>query len=367
MNVVFRVDASVEMGTGHMMRCLTLADALVQRGARCRFVCRPQVGDRADLVRRRGHQVHELPRLSARTAQSSQPNVGLAHAAWLGITQEEDAVDCERVLEQAGAVDWLVVDHYGIDAQWERWARKRSRRLLVLDDLADRAHECDLLLDQNLGRERRDYEAHVGHGERLLLGPMYALLGPEFAQLRRIRQSAGPRPALRHLLIAMGGVDHLDATGLALSALANSRLPTLEHITVILGAHAPSLQSVRQQADRMPWPTEVLVDVPNMGQHMLDADLCIGSAGVTAWERCCLGLPSLIVVLADNQRPGAVALAKAGAARLLGPWTAITDRLANELEAMSPDQCKVMSQRAAAITDGLGCNRVLAAMESFDA
>lgn len=361
MNVAFRADASLQMGTGHVMRCLTLADALRERGASCSFVCRPHPGHLLALIEQRGHQALALPELQ----EGAEPNLnGTAHAHWLGTDWVTDAQDTQQALSDQTSgqtVDWLVVDHYALDARWEEALRPQAQRIMAIDDLADRPHACDLLLDQNLGRTEADYGGLLKGKTTTLVGPQYALLRPEFAALRA--QSLARRqnnPELRRLLITMGGVDKDNATGQVLSALQNCNLPTGVRVIVIMGPHALWLAQVQAQATQMPWPTEVLVGVNNMAKLMAESDLAIGAAGGTAWERCSLGLPSVVLVLAQNQLQGAVALHVAGAAVAMESQLQITNFFASQ---QSPSKAKEvlnkLSKAAAAVTDGEGCLRTV--------
>jgi UDP-4-amino-4,6-dideoxy-N-acetyl-beta-L-altrosamine N-acetyltransferase len=193
-----------------------------------------------------------------------------------------------------------------------------------------------------------------------LIGPRYALLRPEFAQLRAHSLERHRASQLKHLMISMGGVDANNATGKVLDALQQVSLPDDCRITVVLGGQAPWLASVREQAAHSHWPCEVLVDAADMAQLMADSDLAIGAAGSTAWERCCLGLPSLIAVLADNQREGARALVSAGCAYLLGDVSEIAPAISTGV-AFATDAAAMarMSEAARAICDGQGLERVL--------
>lgn len=353
MRVAFRADASLTIGTGHVMRCLTLARALRGRGHDCRFICR-------DLPGGLGAQVSAEFPLTLLPAPDGPAPVGPpAHAAWAGVSWEPDAAETRAA---AGDADWLVVDHYGFDARWQKAARPEGARVMVLDDLADRPHACALLLDQNLGRDGADYDTLLpGHAERLI-GPRYALLRPEFAAARpaALARRGGP---LRHLLIAPGGVDAGNVSGLCLTALAAMPLPEGFQVTVALGPTAPHLAALRAMA--LPFPCTVLAGA-DMAALMTDADLCIGAAGGSAWERCALGLPTLQLVLADNQRTGAAALAEAGAVLPLGaPDDGLPDRLRAALVALSsPAGLAALSRAAACITDGRGAARVVDALET---
>ena len=365
MQVAFRADASLQIGTGHVMRCLTLADALRERGASCTIVCRPHPGGHLlALAAKRGHQVLALPELQ----EGAQPNHnGTAHGHWLGTDWATDAQDTQQALRtRTGGqpVDWLVVDHYALDARWEEALRPLAQRIMVIDDLADRSHACDLLLDQNLGCTEADYGGLLKGKTTTLVGPQYALLRPEFAALRA--QSLARRqtkPQLQRLIVTMGGVDKDNATGQVLSALQSCSLPADLRVTVVMGPHAPRLAQVQAQATQMHWPTEVLVGVNNMAQLMVESDLAIGAAGGTAWERCSLGLPSLVLVLAQNQLPGAVALQEAGAAVAMQSQQQITNFFASQQSASEAREVlNKLSQAAASVTDGEGCQRTVIQM-----
>lgn len=352
MKVAFRADASIDIGTGHVMRCLTLAEALRQRGAECLFVCREHPGNLIAQIQERGFRTFALP---SGDGVSSDGTGRPVHAGWLQASVDTDARQTREAL--AGSChDWLVVDHYAIDAEWEGRLRPSCDRILVIDDLADRRHDCDLLLDQNLGRRREDYAPLVSARCEVLVGPAHALLRPEFAAVRGAslvrRQTV---ESIRHLLIAMGGVDKDNATAAVLASLVGSALPVDCRISVVMGSNAPWLDDVRVKAASLTWPVDVRVDVRNMADLMADADLAIGAAGTTAWERCCVGLPCLTLVLADNQRSGAAALAAAGAVAVVegGPG------LAGNIRAALGRLCRSevlhgMQHACAALTEGKG-------------
>lgn len=364
MKVAFRADASLLIGSGHVMRCLTLAEALRSRGAQCLFISREHPGHLLATIQQRGFAVTALP--PPATGVEPVRAGALIHAPWLGCDWQTDAQQSSAALAQ-GVVDWLVVDHYALDQSWEAALRSCYRKLLVIDDLADRAHQADLLLDQNLGRQPPDYAALVPPSCQVLAGPRFALLRPEFAAVRAYSLRRRQQPKLQQLLITMGGVDLPNATGQVLEALKACALPSDCRISVVMGAQAPWLHQVREQARDMPWPTEVLVNISDMAQRMADSDLAIGAAGGTSWERCCLGLPTLLVVLADNQWPGAKALQAARAARLIGEVRDLAIELPAALEQLSPQRELIaMGSDASALCDGLGVPALLRALGVVD-
>jgi UDP-2,4-diacetamido-2,4,6-trideoxy-beta-L-altropyranose hydrolase len=355
MKIVFRTDASIQIGTGHVMRCLTLADSLRLRGADCTFICRNHSGHLLELIHQRGHRVQTLA--VPETFPDNVDSASLTHETWLGTDWASDAADTALAIGSQ-ILDWLVVDHYSLDARWEKRMRPTCQRLMVIDDLADRPHDADLLLDQNLGRVAGDYTSWVPAHCTVLTGASHALLRPEFAAWRTVSLARRGQPQLDRLLISLGGVDIDNATTHILQALCHSPLPAHCQITVIMGPHAPWLDRVREQASQMPWPTEVLVNVTDMAQWMTHSDLAIGAAGSTNWERCCLGLPCLLLVLAPNQESSARALAHAQAVQVVDHATLAISLPAHIQALKSSDTLAALSSAAQVITDGQGASRL---------
>lgn len=349
MRVVFRVDASLQIGTGHVMRCLTLADALRERGANCIFICRQHEGHLLDLIAQRGHSIAALPIVNAQNEFAIID--GPVHAKWLGINWYDDALQTQQILS-GDIADWLIVDHYALDHRWEQALRVRCSRLMVIDDLADRSHDCDVLLDQSLGRLADDYEELLPVSALCLIGPQYALLRPEFAQLREFSLQRRANPRLRQLLVTMGGVDKDNVTGMVLEALKQCLLPEELRITVVMGPHAPWLRQVQHDAKQVPCSTRVLVGVSDMATLMADSDLAIGAAGSTSWERCCLGVPTIQLVLAENQKEVAVALAEIGAVLAVDIARGLGGEISNVFRKLNAEQLQHLSSCAAKVCDG---------------
>lgn len=359
--IVFRADASIDIGTGHVMRCLTLADALRARGASCRFICRPHLGHLIGLIVQRGHEVIALTDTShvvTSTAAYDADDVQSDYVHWLGVDWATDARDTISAIG-AEPVDWLVVDHYALDARWEQCLRHACKQVMVIDDLADRPHDCDLLLDQNLGHTEQDYAGLTSVGCKLLIGPLYSLLRPEFAALRAYSLARRIPPQFKRMLITMGGVDKGNCTGQVLDALSQCTWPAGVELTIVMGPHAPWLDQVRQQASAMSVRCKVLVGVENMAQLMADADLAIGAAGSTAWERCCLGLPTVAFVLAPNQLAGAVSLQQKGAIVLTQSMADLPLVIQSLLTGTEEGGSLLsMVQAALRITNGLGTTQI---------
>jgi len=364
--IAFRTDASLLMGSGHVMRCLTLADALTTRGAQCHFISRAHPGHMLELIRQRGFAVTALPaEPPPQLGHNPTANGHLkepVHAPWLGYDWQSDARQTCAILAKLQP-DWLVVDHYALEQRWESTLQPNFQQLMVIDDLADRPHQCDLLLDQNLGCLPQDYVGLVPAHCTVLTGSQYALLRPEFAALRAYSLQRRQQTLLKQVLITMGGVDWPNATSQVLQALMGCTLPQDCSISVVMGLQAPWLQQVQARAKDMPWPTEVLVNISDMAQRMADSDLAIGAAGSTSWERCCLGLPTLLVVLAENQKNSAQALHEAQAALLIGDVSDIATKLPLAISASASHHRRhEISTATAAVTDGRGVGKVLQAM-----
>ena len=352
MFVVFRADASLEIGTGHVMRCLTLADALRERGVDCLFVCRRHPGNLIEAIESRGFRVEALP--IAVGGEGGDGDAAAEHAGWLGAPWKLDAAQTRAGMNNRRA-DWLVVDHYAIGAQWERQIEASASHLMVIDDLANRPHFCDLLMDQNLGRTEESYQRLVPAACRVFAGAEYALLRKEFPALREKSLARRQPPKIRQLLIAMGGVDKDNATGAILETLSRNGVPKDCSVTVVLGKHCPWIDEVKHLASTLPSHIDVHVDTPDMAKLMADSDLAIGGAGSTSWERCCLGVPSIQVVLASNQSEIAAALQAAGAAITVDAAT-LESAMAEVLGRIfsTPSLIGEMSRAAAKVTSGQG-------------
>lgn len=360
LNAAFRVDASLDIGTGHVMRCLTLADVLTGMGIACRFVCRDHSGNLVGLIRQRGFDVETLPLdLAVWAVNDDDPD----HASWLACSWRTDAEQTRAALEGLEA-DWLIIDHYALDARWEHAMRSHAGSLMVIDDLADRLHDCDVLLDQSFGRDADDYRSLVPETCRLLIGTGYALLRPQFAHRRsdslQRRKSVSPRK----LLVSLGGVDKGNFTSQVLGALEDCHLSEQTEIFVVMGPHAPWLENVRALSAQMPWTTQVLTNVEDMADLMAQSDLAIGAAGSTSWERCTLGLPTILLIVADNQKEVGQRLADEGSAILIETDASFSATLREAVDSLVSDVALLdkMSQCAATICDGEGCERVARAL-----
>jgi UDP-2,4-diacetamido-2,4,6-trideoxy-beta-L-altropyranose hydrolase len=360
MNIVeFRADASLQIGTGHVMRCLSLADALRNAGARCRFISREHPGNLLGVIRQRGYEAVALPEVGQSLfhgAFASEED-HLVHAAWLGVEWREDVAQTQSVLSRASKT-WLVVDHYALDARWETALKPYYDKLLVIDDLADRPHTCDLLLDQNLveGMETR-YEGMLPRYCKRLIGPRFSLLRAEFGQWRPSSLSRRKAPVLERLLIFMGGSDPENDTGKVVAGckLAKRRW---KHIDVVVGKSFPALAELQDSLRDLPEAC-LHVQTNRMAELMRDADLAVTTGGSVTWEKCALGLPSLVAIQAENQRSIALKMHELGAQRNIGLTKDLdAAAYARQLDAFSPESLAELTSQASSICDGSGAKRV---------
>jgi len=312
MKVIFRVDASLQIGTGHVMRCLCLAEALRKGGDDVEFICRQHNGSLVNKIRLAGFNVYELELL-----KNSKVDNKLFHSSWLGVTQQKDSYDCIKILKKV-KTDWLIVDHYGLDKDWQIELKSYCKKIMVIDDLGDRMHDCNLLLDQNFGSTQAKYQGLVKKYCKIIAGPNYALLRDEFLQWRDYSLKRREKKLqINTLLVTLGGVDSDNYTEKVLQMLAKCKLVMSTEIQVVMGENSPHLSRVQNQASKMPFRTTVNIGVSNMAELMANADLAIGAAGSTTWERCCLGLPTIQLIISENQRQISEALDKINAIKLL--------------------------------------------------
>jgi UDP-2,4-diacetamido-2,4,6-trideoxy-beta-L-altropyranose hydrolase len=339
--ILFFADAGPEVGGGHVMRCLTLARALTGRGAECAFV---ESRATAQILRRFGWPAPALLAISDAPGLDGQ----LAYAGDFADRFEADVV---------------VVDHYGAGGREEAALKGAARRIVVIDDLANRNHACDLLLDPGYGRRAEAYRKLAPDSAHVLTGPTYALVRPEFAAARQraLSRRAKHGPVTR-ALVSLGMTDIGGVTERVVRAL----IPALDDVRldVVLGSEAASVAGLRQlaAADRR---IRLWVDDADMATLTADADIAIGAGGSSVWERAVVGLPSATVILAENQRVMIEHMADAGFARAID--AAAPDFEARLLEAWNrllTDEALRwrLTERSADLCDGHGASRVAEAV-----
>lgn len=344
MFVAFRADGASHIGSGHVMRCLVLAQALRERQVQVLFICREYPGHLCELIASRGFAVQRLPQPAEKGELDS------AQDARETITAMASAI--------AGKADWLVVDHYQLGQPWESALRVSADRLMVIDDVANRPHDCDLLLDQNLLADMNQrYAGKVPVQSRSLLGPGYALMHADYAEARK---TVVPRAgAIRRLFIFFGGADSARLTERSLEAFISLGRADIS-VDVVIGGNSQHADAISQKV--CGHPNIILHSgLPSLAHLMSVADLALGAGGTTHWERLCLGLPCLVVTLSDNQRPSTQELHRLGLVDWLGHHDEVDVKkmagaLKTRLDAGLPVE---WSQRCMATVDGLGAERVV--------
>jgi UDP-2,4-diacetamido-2,4,6-trideoxy-beta-L-altropyranose hydrolase len=357
--VFFRVDASHEIGSGHVMRCLALANFLKKKNLECSFICRELPGNLIDHIKREGFLVFALGGVGGSLAK----NQGYpSHSRWLGVNWQSDAQQTNHILKNHN-VNWLIIDHYAIEAAWELVVKQSCDHIMVIDDLADRYHVCDILLDQNLGRSALDYAKFVTKDTLLLIGPEYALLRDEFQLVRALDTARLKRSNIKKIMISMGGVDHENITNKILDELIKIGSNHKFQLIVILGSKSPHIQMVKEKILEYPFLVELIIDCREMAKKISEVDLVIGGAGSSSWERCSLGAPSIAIILAENQQLIARALSAINAAVALN-ISEISSKLSEIIMRLisDPKSVELMSGIAYSVTDGLGPQRVYKSM-----
>lgn len=335
------------------MRCLNLATALHRKGARCRFICRNHKGNFKARIQLEGFEVVVLTETgsscSSSTPESSDP------ATWLGV---EGRVDAQETIEALGSErpDWLIVDHYSLEAHWHQSLRPHCGKIMVIDDLANRNYDCDLFLDQNLMAvmEKR-YDHLLPDSCPRLLGPHFALLQTCYADLHL---QAPPRLGpVRRLLVSFGGTDPHGLTETALDALQGLGGPDLR-VDLVGNDQSPQWPRLMERVRGLPH-LKLHSSLDTLAALILRADLALGAGGVTSWERCCLGLPALVVTTAENQKGIAEELHRRKLIRYLGHHSSLPARaLATALRDVLHENLEEWSRHCLAVVDGQGAERV---------
>lgn len=335
MHVLIRTDASAQWGTGHVMRCIVLAELLLREGFQVVFACQQLEGNMINFLRRKGFHTISLPTL--------QP-----------FDQVMDACNTKHALSEydTNQWDWIVVDHYFIDKQWHAMLRQHTKAIMVLDDLADREHDCDLLLDQNAVTSENKYRGLVPKRCRILLGLQYLLIKQEFTFARKKKKEQtmlggiSEKTGIKRILVFFGGSDPTGETGKALSALQQMDLQDIK-IAVVTGSTNPEADQIDRICQKNGYTHFHQID--HMADVMAQADLALGAGGVSMWERCYVGLPSIIIIVAENQKKMVEDLHANGIVWTLGWHSTVTSQdIADILHKAisSPYDLQAMSKKA---------------------
>ncbi|NGZ76110.1 UDP-2,4-diacetamido-2,4,6-trideoxy-beta-L-altropyranose hydrolase [Saccharibacillus alkalitolerans] len=346
MKIAIRADSSVFLGAGHVMRCLTLADMLKKSGAEVCFICREIFGNLIGYIESLGYEVFVLPGINEMDVGSLGELVQA-----LKDDEKKDLAATRTFFEHSAVLDWLVVDHYALGEDWESGARTFSKKIFVIDDLADRKHDCDILLNQNPNAWNKPiYDRLVPCHCNKLLGTSYVLLRQEFRNMRFSKRTR--EGALSRILVFYGGSDTSNETEKALNALQGLRDDQL-HIDVVVGQANPHKSMIEHMCNAMPGAA-FHCQIDYMAELMNKADLAIGAGGSTTWERCYLGLPALVTILAENQRKGIEELESEQAFINLGWYQDVSDKhIFEQLNRLrsNPETLRSMSRRSLELMD----------------
>ena len=347
--IAIRTDANSEIGTGHFIRCLTLAEELKKNNALVFFVTRGLPEYLAQMLHDRNIVCYSLP-----DEILSDEIDDLPHSNWLKVNQYQDAIQTLEVLAR-DSIDWLVVDHYAIDHQWESMLKPAAEKIMVIDDLADRQHSCDLLLDQNYYHDMYErYLKKVPLDCQLLLGPSYALLRDEFREKRKV---AKPRDGVvKNILVYFGGFDSDNYTSIALSVISKKKLTV--NVDVVVGRHHPKLQEIQSECELNKF--NCYVQTERMAELMAHSDLAMCAGGTSVWEAFSMGLPLICFGTANNQRKQVFDLRAAGLLIASEADLEVADFFSDSLEIALKNSAllEMISEKIYRMVDGLGVRKV---------
>jgi len=335
MKIAFRTDASGQIGNGHFMRCFTLADELKKQGVQIRFISRNLPTHLSNMLNAK--ELEFLP-LSTNVAQENSDE--LAHAKCLGTSQTQDALATIQALADH-LWDWIIVDHYALDERWEAAVRASTKQLMVIDDLADRRHDCDLLLDQNLGRDECDYRQLIPNICTVLAGPRYALIREEFWQLRDKKKVCN-KP-IKNILIFFSGMDADNYTGRAVEILSAEEFINV-HVDVVIGAENIYKEKIKLICCKLGFSCHL--QTTRMAELMYKSDLYIGAGGGAILERIMMKLPSVTIAMADNQIKPLKFLNQTGACIYLGCGKSLSDALFKQAILQAIEVIEFLTQKS---------------------
>jgi len=350
--IFIRTDASKEIGAGHVMRCLALAEALRDLGATIEFITCNHYGNLNNQINGKGFKLHTIPRLEK--PKLKQKLAG--YEQWLGATQEEDANESLKLIS-ARQLDWLIIDHYALDYCWESKLRRHTKRIMVIDDLANRIHDCDLLLDQNYFHKKNRYNQLLMPDIGKLLGPKYTLLRKDFT--KNSQRGVRYNRTINRVFIFFGGSDLDNLTSTVLKVLIGHNLKHLS-LDVVIGSSNPHQKDVHELVMECP-NAELHIQTDNISELMIRADIALGAGGTTTWERMSVGLPSIVLTTAENQVPFIRDLDRDGYIKWLGSSNEVNKEEIHAalLEAIqNPSRLRKQSKMCQKLVDGMGAQRV---------
>lgn len=344
-NLFIRADAGTKIGTGHIMRCLTLADSLKKRFDGIFIISNQMPSSLSRFIKNKGYKMYRIRGHTHIEGQKQKHKKAI----------ERDATQCIKIIKShKNADNWLLVDHYGIDHIWEDKVRIYVKKIIAIDDLANRKHNCDVLIDQNFYKNMaKRYKKLVPKSCLQLLGPKFALLRPEF---KNARKKLKRKFKLQRILISFGGSDPTNQTSKVLRAirLFGSRY----QVDVVAGNSNPHKNSIKRLCSSVP-SASFHYHVNDIAKIMAEVDLAIGGGGSMTWERCCLGLPTIVAILSENQRLLTEEVDRIGCVVNLGQASSLsTEDYAIAIKRITPKILQKMSKRCLCLVDSNGTRRV---------
>ncbi len=339
MKIFIRTDSSHKIGTGHVVRCINLANLLKSKYSDITFICRKLSGSISNRILSYGFKLIELPRQIKRNSEIQ--NIQNENV-WLNVSYIKDVKETISVIKDY-KVNWLIIDHYGIDFQWQKQIRKKVNRIMVIDDLANRIHDCDILLDQNyVNNINNRYSKKVPDNCNLLLGPKYALLSKDYKDSKTFSRNF--KRSRRHILLFFGGSDSQNLTTRILNILLTIE-QNLMSVNIVINKN-------NHQYDRLCKIIEdynnviIHTNLPSLSGLIKKSDFAIGSGGVNLLERCVYGLPSIVITTADNQKESSKSLNDIGAINLIGHYNEINDDIIIKSIMQVMSDIKVLSEQS---------------------
>lgn len=353
-NIAIRVDSSFEIGSGHVMRCLTLAEELRSKGLNIYFICRNLPGNLIDYIKKLNFKVLGLPPVHPVAKISPL----YKHSNWLQVDWKTDVTQTIEKISEIDLINWLIIDHYAIGFEWESTIKKYVKKIFVIDDLADRAHNCDVILDPNSLYDQNRYDRLVPPECKKFIGPKYTLLRKEF-ELAKKDMKIPKRTKIQRILVSFGGNDLKNETYKTILAIKELNIPFIQ-VDIIVGKNNPHKDFIKK--DCLKHHFNYYCQIKNIAQLMINADIGIGAGGSTTWEMCFLGLPSLIIITADNQKELTEKLHQAGAIRSLGrdcdvSTATIKEAIANLIN--DPSLLNEMSERGLCIMSNSSTQEII--------
>ena len=343
------------------MRCVTLANEAQQRGWCSCFVMRDPDDYVINLIRSAGHETRTL---KTDTSNCASKRSALAHSGWLPVSQYLDASETRDVVNDFEP-DWIAVDHYALDATWHGLIKPHCENIMVIDDLGDRLLDCKILLDQNLGANQKKYDGKVTADCEYFLGPRFALLRQEFQNWRQKSLDRRITGSIEKILVTMGGADPANYSVAVIRELAKSKYAAHCEFTIVVGAAYTHTSELVDFVNSSKLQISVLSNVSNMAEIMAKSDLCVGAAGSTSWERCCLGLPTITLAIAENQKEIAKKL-QIGQVAIYSSLADLQTDFELFFDASGKEILNKLIAKAQAVCDGFGSPRILAQLEKIN-